>query len=117
MTGKRFKYVEFTKNVLSFDDNGVCRFFREQDFEDWLNELAEENEQLRKEKIDAEVKLYSANEKILMQMDYDEIIKQNTENEIEITNLKKENGQLKKKTRNSNNNYNKNTPCLTMQST
>lgn len=61
-----------------------------------LNQLVEENEQLQKEKNDAEVKLYSANEKILMQMDYDEIIKQNTENEIEITNIKKENKQLKK---------------------
>lgn len=47
MSEKRFKYVEFTKNVLSFDDNGVCRFFNEQDFEDWLNELAGENEQLK----------------------------------------------------------------------
>lgn len=60
-----------------------------------LNSLHEENERLRKEKIDVEVKLYSANEKILMQMDYDEIIKQNTESEIEIINLKKENEQLK----------------------
>ena len=54
--------------------------------------LSEENEQLRKEKNDVEVKLYSANENILMQMDYNEIIKQNTK---EIINLKQENEQLK----------------------
>ena len=46
---KRFKYVEFTKYMLSFEDNGVCKFFHEKDFEDWLNELHEENEQLKKE--------------------------------------------------------------------
>lgn len=44
MTEKRFKYVEFTRNILSFDDNGVCKFFNEKDFEDWLNELNKENE-------------------------------------------------------------------------
>ena len=45
---KRFMYVEFTKNVLSFDDNGVCRFFNEQDFEDWLNGLNDDNKNLSK---------------------------------------------------------------------
>lgn len=49
MTEKRFKYVEFTRNILSFDDNGVCKFFNEKDFEDWLNELNKENEQLKQE--------------------------------------------------------------------
>ena len=46
---KRFKYVEFTKYMLSFEDNGVCKFFHEKDFEDWLNELHEEKELLKKE--------------------------------------------------------------------
>jgi len=66
-----------------------------QNITDRLNQLTKENEQLLKEKIDVEVKLYSANEKILMQMDYDEIIKQNAKNEMEIINLKQENKQLK----------------------
>lgn len=55
-------------------------------------QLEKENEELRKEKNDVEVKLYSANENILMQMDYNEIIKQNTK---EIISLKQENKQLK----------------------
>lgn len=46
---KRFKDVEFSKYMLSFEDNGVCKFFHEKDFEDWLNELHEENEKLQKE--------------------------------------------------------------------
>lgn len=49
MAAKRFKYVEFTRNILSFDDNGVCKFFKEQEFEDWLNELNEENTHLKLE--------------------------------------------------------------------
>ena len=58
--------------------------------------LKEENEQLLKKKIDVETKLYKANEQLLMQMDYDAVIKQNEEDEIKIINVKKENEQLKK---------------------
>lgn len=46
---KRFKYVEFSKYMLAFEDNCVWKFFHEKDFEDWLNELHEEKERLKKE--------------------------------------------------------------------
>lgn len=92
MTEKRFTFADGFK-IVAIKDND--KIMNSKQVCNKLNELYEENEQLRKEKIDAEVKLYSANEQILMQMDYDEIIKQNTENEMEIINLKKENEQLK----------------------
>ena len=96
--------IEFDghKYFLVIDEENercLARLDTRMDANAWLEiykMLSEENEELRKEKIDVEVKLYSANEKILMQMDYDEVIKQNTKNEMEIISLKQENEELKK---------------------
>ena len=79
---------------LQIEFNDACGIVH--DLKESKLDLEDENEQLLKEKIDAETKLYKANEKLLMQMDYDAVIKQNEENEVEIINLKKENEQLKK---------------------
>ena len=65
------------------------------DIVDLLNKFVEENEQLLKEKIDAETKLYKANEQLLMQMDYDNLCKENQDMEFELIKIKKENEQLK----------------------
>lgn len=61
-----------------------------------VEKLEKENEQLLKEKIDAETKLYKANEQLLMQMDYDNLCKENQDMEFELIKIKKENEQLKK---------------------
>jgi len=101
MTEKRFKYHI---GLICEKKDGEYNLLTIKEVTDLLNKLFDENEQLRKEKIDVEVRLYSANEKILMQMDYDEIIKQNTESEMEIINLKKENEQLNQRLKISNDN-------------
>ena len=59
-------------------------------------QLKNENKQLLEEKIDAETKLYKANEQLLMQMDYDNLCKENQDMEFELIKIKKENEQLKK---------------------
>lgn len=72
-------------DVNSIDD----LFVREE-----LIRLYEENERLLEEKIDAETKLYKANEQLLMQMDYDNLCKENQDMEFELIKIKKENKQL-----------------------
>ena len=62
-------------------------------------ELEKENEQLLKEKIDAETKLYIANDELLMREDNDSLTEKNQRQEFEIINLKKENEKLKQEKR------------------
>ena len=89
MTEKRFKYVEFTKNILSFDDNGVCKFFKEQEFEDWLNELNDKNIELKHQVIYLEDRL---DDMIILKKENDELKKENEEivNSILLWDIKAE---------------------------
>lgn len=47
MTGKRFQWVFIKDNELEFQDNGIVKRFDNGRLEEFLNELHEENEQLK----------------------------------------------------------------------
>ena len=49
MTEKRFQWVYIKDNTLELRDNGIVKVFNNERFEELLNDLSEENEQLRKE--------------------------------------------------------------------
>lgn len=77
--------------LLTFDEfTGVANTLYKEN-----KKLETENEQLLKEKIDTETKLYKANDELLMREDNDSLTEENQRQEFEIANLKKENEQLK----------------------
>lgn len=49
MTEKRFQWVYIKDNTLELRDNGIVRVFNNERLEELLNELSEENEQLKGE--------------------------------------------------------------------
>ena len=55
-----------------------------------INQLSCDKKRFVKEKIDAESKLYKANEELLMHMDYNLIVQDNTDMEFKLFEVKKE---------------------------
>lgn len=47
MTGKRFQWVYIKDNTLELQDNGIVKVFNNERLEELLNDLSEENEQLK----------------------------------------------------------------------
>ena len=47
MTGKRFQWVYIKDNALELQDNGIVKVFNNERLEELLNDLSEENEQLK----------------------------------------------------------------------
>ena len=48
MTEKRFQWIYIKNNTLELRDNGIVKVFNNERLEELLNDLAEENEQLKK---------------------------------------------------------------------
>ena len=48
MTEKRFQWVYIKDNTLELRDNGIVKVFNNERLEELLNELSDENEQLKK---------------------------------------------------------------------
>ena len=49
MTEKRFQWVYIKDNTLELRDNGIVKVFNNERFEEFLNDLSEENEQLKQQ--------------------------------------------------------------------
>lgn len=49
MTEKRFQWVYIKNNTLELRDNGIVKVFNNERFEELLNDLSEENEQLKQQ--------------------------------------------------------------------
>ena len=47
MTEKRFQWIYIKNNTLELRDNGIVKVFNNERLEELLNDLAEENEQLK----------------------------------------------------------------------
>ena len=47
MTEKRFQWVYIKDNTLELRDNGIVKVFNNERLEELLNELSDENEQLK----------------------------------------------------------------------
>ena len=47
MTEKRFQWVYIKDNTLELRDNGIVKVFNNERLEELLNDLSEENEQLK----------------------------------------------------------------------
>ena len=47
MTEKRFQWIYIKDNILELRDNGIVKIFNNERLEELLNDLAEENEQLK----------------------------------------------------------------------
>ena len=93
MVSKRFILKNDVNGEEWVYDNGT--YIDNRMMVELLNDLNEENEVLRKRIIDLEVEIYQLKEELLMRMDYDYIIKENGEMEMQISELKKEIRQLK----------------------
>ena len=48
MTEKRFQWVYIKDNTLELRDNGIVKVFNNERLEELLNDLSEENEELKK---------------------------------------------------------------------
>lgn len=49
MTEKRFQWVYIKDNTLELQDNGIVKVFNNERLEELLNDLSEENEQLKQQ--------------------------------------------------------------------